>query len=61
VHARRRGAAYLARLARRHPAGGAVCAGWQPDWPELPDWVYGDRSPHLPTEESGEDNGERAA
>jgi hypothetical protein len=46
-HARRRGAAYMGRLVRRHPQGGRVNAAWKRDWPELPDWVYGDRSPHL--------------
>jgi hypothetical protein len=54
-YARRRGGAYLGQLARRHRQGGSVNADWNPAWPELPDWVYGDRSPHLSgTDDRGE-------
>lgn len=60
-HMRRRGAAYLERLARRHPRGGALYASWNPDWPELPDWVFGDRSPHLSGRDTGGRDGTEAA
>lgn len=52
-HVRRRGAAYLERLAGRHPSGAKLCAAWNPDWPEPPDWVYGDRSPHVSADGTG--------
>jgi hypothetical protein len=56
-HARRRGAAYMGRLVRRHPQGGRVNAAWKRDWPELPGWVYGDRSPQLPEADPGDEHG----
>jgi hypothetical protein len=57
-HIRRRGAAYLERLARRHPRGSELCAAWNPD---SPDWVYGDRPPHVSADGTGGIDGTEAA
>jgi hypothetical protein len=48
AYVRRRCAAYLTRLVRKHPDGRRIAEMVRPDWPGRPAWSLGDLSPDLP-------------
>lgn len=47
AYVRRRCAAYLTRLVRKHPEGRRIAEVVKPDWPGRPTWSLGDLSPDL--------------